>query len=75
MGVGYLAAFVSKFQGILKVVTALVALEKILQVSQARRLKIQSRFLAAKRVEKSIGGALLKMAGLKNLTLDREIMI
>ncbi|MAS51756.1 MAG: hypothetical protein CMD20_00995 [Flavobacteriales bacterium] len=73
-GVGYLAAFVSKFQGILKIVTALVALEKILQVTQASRLKIYNRFLAAKRMEKSIGGALLKMAGLKNLTLDREII-
>tara|TARA_Y100000592_G_scaffold58285_1_gene91350 strand:- start:206 stop:2662 length:2457 start_codon:yes stop_codon:yes gene_type:complete len=73
-GVGYLAAFVSKFQGILKAVTALVALEKILQVSQGLRLGLQMKYNAARAAELTVGESILFSMGLQNLTLDRKVL-
>ena len=72
-GVGYLAAFVSKFQGILKVVTALVALEKILRVSQGFRLGLQMKYNAARAAELSIGESILFSMGLQNVSLSNML--
>ena len=71
-GVGYLAAFVSKFQTILKIVTGIVALEKILQVTSGQRLILQERFVAAKAAEGHLGKQILAFMGLQNVELTKK---